>query len=78
MKNSSSELSFLYFVVKMLRSIRFEVSKTCGGNLKVLVPFWRVGETLILSDVLNGASNHGAFHQAWESDFFLLHCSKWP
>ena len=77
-KNSSSEFPTSYFFVEMLRNICFEMRIKCGGNLKVLVPFWAFGKTLTLSDVLNGASNHGAFHKTWDSDFFLLRWSKWP
>lgn len=77
-KNSSSEPRTSYFFVEMLRNIWFEMRIKCGGNLKVLVPFRAFGKTLTLSDVLNGASNHGAFHKAWDWDFFLLRWSKWP
>ena len=77
-KNFSSELPTSCFFVEMLRSICFEMRIKCGGNLKVLVPFRPFGKTLTLSDVLNGTSNHGAFHKAWDSDFFLLRWSKWP
>ena len=64
--------------MEMLRNICFEMRIKCGGNLKALVPFRAFGKTLTLSDVLNGASNHGALHKAWDLDFFLLRWSKWP
>ena len=57
-------------------NIRFEMRFKCGGNLKVLDPLRAFGKTFF--DAFNGASNHGAFHKAWDSDFFLLCWSEWP
>ena len=57
-------------------NIRFEMRFKCGGNLNVFDPFRAVGKTLTFFDAFNGASNHGAFHKAWDSDFFLLRWSE--
>ena len=69
-------LPTLYFDMEMLMNIRFEMRFKCGSNLKVLDPFRAVGKTLTFLDTFNGASNHGAFHKAWDSDFLLLHWSE--